>query len=207
MKMITDRDHDVEINRANMYKALSLLYKQPETEMEETLNYLKGSIEKLNPQLVEITEEMENEFSSFKEDLVTLKVDHAKLFIGPADLLAPPYSSIYLDGERKVMGDSTIKAMAYYQEAGLEINSSFMDVPDHLAAELEFMYYLIIKSLNSIDNLAIKLQQSFLKNHLGLWVEKFTERVIERANTNYYRNLAVITKKIIDQEVQRFATI
>lgn len=197
----------VIINRINLYKLLSILYSQPTVELANDLQLLKDTMEIIDPGLVSLVNEMELEFNIYKEDLTKLKVDHARLFIGPFDILAPPYSSIYFDGESKVMSESTLIAMEYYKNAGLDMNGNFKDAPDHVIVELEFMYYLIFKYLNTNDNRFIKYQLSFLKNHLYLWIAPFTERIQKSANTIFYKNLAIITIKFIGQELQQVLSL
>lgn len=197
--------HKEESQRANAYKLLSILYFQPTEEVGELLQYIKDDLKELIPELIPVVEEMETEFQLTREDITDLRVDHAKLFIGPFDVLAPPYSSIYIDGERKVMGDSTIKAYEHYKDSGLEMEPNFKDAPDHIAVELEFMYYLIFQYLKTEDSKFIEQQRSFLNSHLGEWIYPFTERVIDRANTTFYKNLGLMTRRFIEQELQQEA--
>ncbi|UTW70898.1 molecular chaperone TorD family protein [Anaerobacillus sp. HL2] len=49
----------------------------------------------------------------FRKDVTKLKVDFAKLFVGPFDVLAPPYSSVYLNEGRAVYGESTPRCSKY----------------------------------------------------------------------------------------------
>ena len=68
----------------------------------------------------------------------SLKSDFSRLFIGPFKLLAPPYGSIYLDGNSCLMGASTMEVRQLYRNEGL--NPVIKEAPDHIAIELEFMY-------------------------------------------------------------------
>lgn len=201
--MNAEKAQEIVVNRINLYKLLSILYSQPTIELDNDLQLLKETVAVIDQRLVSLVNEMELEFNHHKEDLTKLKLDHSRLFIGPFDILAPPYSSIYFDGESKVMSESTLIAMEYYKNAGLDMNGNFKDAPDHIIVELEFMYYLIFKYLNTNDNEFIKYQHSFLKNHLYLWIAPFTERIQKSANTIFYKNLAIITIKFIEQELQR----
>ncbi|MFN2356106.1 MAG: molecular chaperone, partial [Desulfopila sp.] len=69
-----------------------------------------------------------------------LLVEYARLFVGPFELLAPPYGSVYLETGRRLMGDSTIAVQHMYTNAGLTLD--VQEAPDHIALELEFMHYL-----------------------------------------------------------------
>jgi putative dimethyl sulfoxide reductase chaperone len=75
-----------------------------------------------------------------EEVLEALPVDYTRLFIGPFSPLAPPYESVYRGGE--VMGASTAAVMGLYRMAGFDLSGDFHEAPDHIAAELEFVYVL-----------------------------------------------------------------
>src|SRR3989304_4531298 len=73
----------------------------------------------------------------FQEDSILkygneeLLVEYSRLFIGPFGVIAPPYGSVYLDGERRVMGDSTMKVIGMYRDEGLSGPSDATALPDH----------------------------------------------------------------------------
>jgi TorA maturation chaperone TorD len=136
-----------------------------------------------------------------------LTIDHARLFVGPFALLAPPYGSIYLEGERRLMGDSTLAAGACYHEAGLEVAADFNGTPDHVAVELEFMHFLAVKELDALyagqldraQNFQQK-QRAFLERHLAAWVPDFSRSVEEQAQTEFYRSLAAATRIFVEND-------
>ena len=143
-------------------------------------------------------------------DIDSLKVDYTRLFMGPYRLLAPPYGSIYLEKNRKVMGDSTMDAKQRYQEAGLKL--TLKEAPDHVAIELEFMYYLIYREIEAIINdnqsdiaLYLKKQKDFLQNHLGKWVSRFTDNISANAETVFYQNVAHITESVVTEDLAQFS--
>ncbi len=143
-------------------------------------------------------------------DIDSLKIDYTRLSMGPYRLLAPPYGSVYLEKTRRVMGDSTMDAKQRYQEAGL--NLTLKEAPDHVAIELEFMYYLICREIEAIVNynesdiaLYLKKQKDFLQNHLGKWVSKFTDNISANAETVFYQNVAHITESLVTEDLAQFS--
>jgi TorA maturation chaperone TorD len=113
---------------------------------------------------------------------------------------------VYLDDERKVMGDSTLDVKNRYRESGLDTAANFKDAPDHIAAELEFMHYLIFKEIEAFANSNIETaigfiqrQKYFLKYHLMSWVPEFAERIIEYAENPFYPNLARATETFLKE--------
>jgi len=104
------------------------------------------------------------------------------------------------------MGDSTLDVKNRYREAGLNTAKNFKEAPDHIVAELEFMYYLIFKeveALSSSDTEAaigcIQKQRSFLEDHLMSWVPEFAGNIIEHAETLFYQNLAKATETFLKE--------
>ena len=156
---------------------------------------------------------MRKEFESLK-DLEELKIDFARLFVGPYSLLAPPYGSIYLERERKIMGDSTLDLLETYRNAGVDLSDNFRDAPDHIAAELEFMYFLIFKEIQALENSDVdttidylEKQRAFLREHLGAWVFDFADIIEKKAETDFYKNLARATRAFIEQHWDELSDI
>ena len=140
----------------------------------------------------------------------SLTVDYTKLFMGPYQVLAPPYGSVYLENARIVMGDSTMDAKHRYQEAGL--NLTMKEPPDHVAIELEFMYFLVYREVEAIINdnetniaLYLKKQKDFLQNHLGKWVSEFTDNVSANTEMVFYQDVARITKSLVTEDLTQLS--
>jgi TorA maturation chaperone TorD len=134
-----------------------------------------------------------------------LSVEYAKLFVGPYEVKAPPYGSVYLDKGRRVMGDSTMEVIRAYQEQGLFIDDEFREVPDHISVELEFMYYLIYREVEALKNAETKKalkwiepQKAFLNTFLRRWVPTFCAKIKERTDNEFYRALADCVLTFID---------
>ena len=187
--------------RRDAYKLLSECYYLPEEHMGDTLILLKGLMGDVCAAAVEHIPDLE-------EDIERLKIDYSKLFVGPFKLLAPPYGSVYLDGKRILLGDSTMDARNRYREAGLDIAAHFREAPDHIAVELEFMYYLVFKEVEAIELSDFRSameylarQRGFLEDHLGVWVPEFAANVERNATTDFYRNLVRATRAFVQEDL------
>lgn len=188
-------------HKANIYKVLSVLFRQPQEDFQYYLNHLKISFNKVYPELLPLVEKLEMEFASHDRELTDLKIEHAKLFVGPFDVLVPPYSSIYLHKGRTVYGESTLEALNMYNEAGIEMSTDFKDLPDHISVELEFIYFLYFSyRVKGNDNYYIKQIEKFLNKHLIRWVHSFTEKIEERATVNFYKLLGTILVELVDRD-------
>ena len=133
------------------------------------------------------------------QSVEALAVEHARLFLGPFQLVAPPYGSYYLD-EKTVMGDSTALVETFYHSCGLHLAEDFNDLPDHLKVELEFMSYLVFgerKAYEVADGDEVSrlraLQREFLGRFLVPWLEPFTDAVISDRESPFYVALARCT--------------
>jgi putative dimethyl sulfoxide reductase chaperone len=139
--------------------------------------------------------------------LDALAVEHARLFIGPFQLVAPPYGSIYLDDAKTVMGDSTARVAAFYHSCGLHLADDFHELPDHFAVELEFMSYLAFKQREaeaSGDNdevtRVVSLQKEFLDRFLMPWLEPFTSAIVNDGEAPFYQAIARCTAAFINTD-------
>ena len=184
-----------EQDRATAYRLLSACYYLPQRETLEQLEELEVALVRACPQAAEQIAAMQEAV-----DLDLLTVDFAQLFVGPFKLIAPPYGSVYLEGRREVMGPSTIDAKRRYVEAGLNIADTLNEAPDHIAVELEFVYYLIYKEIEAIESGHVDAadewrhrQQDFLSKHLGAWISDFAATVERGAKTDFYGSLARAT--------------
>lgn len=193
-----------EKTRGKIYRLLSECYLLPdENQMEKLIN--------LKKLLADVCEEAVNRTPMEEEKIPIdqLKVDYSRLFVGPYKLLAPPYGSVYLEGEGTLMGNSTLDVRNRYREAGLDISNVHKEAPDHISAELEFMYYLIFKEMESINKSDLEAgkdylegQKRFLEDHLGAWVSEFADRVEENAETEFYKNLARFTAVFVKKDIE-----
>lgn len=194
----------VETQRAQAYKLLSECYYEPNDQLLEKLRNLNGTIAEACSEI--------KKFAVETTELKPLIVDFSRLFVGPFKLLATPYGSVYLEGDVRLMGDSTVDVKKRYLKEGLDIATR--EVPDHIAIELEFMYLLIFKQIQAIRSSSnsqvrkyLEKQSSFLNAHLGRWVPIFVDQVEKHAKTIFYKNLARLTNSFIAQDLKALSCV
>lgn len=202
--------HTITEQRALVYKLLSDCYQSPD---EHTIEKFQHSADLAADVFPEINQPENPNGQS--ENIETLKVDHARLFVGPFSLLAPPYGSMYLDHTEHLMTDSSMDVQQWYLAEGMDV--AIHEVPDHIRIELEFMYYLIYKDLQKhtpdpvtekilemepVDLSYIEKQQEFLQNHLGKWIPGFVKKVVEQSGTKFYKELAKLTAGFIKADIK-----
>ena len=189
--------------RAKAYRLLSALYYPPDENAGDTLDSLVELWGAHQPDLLPLVADMQEE-----ADPQSLVLVYTPLFLGPFKVLASPYGSVYLEEKREVMGASTQEVARLYQQAGLELSAASREVPDHIAIELEFMYYLIYRQGEALagDDPAsatvwLERQSDFLHRHLGHWIGQFAQAV--RAHTSagsFYGNLAEVTLSFVERD-------
>lgn len=204
---------DLEYLRLETYRLLADGYYKPEQCLLDSLPRLGTCLEQVCSEAGKYINHMQIDIARVDESAI-LEVDYARLFVGPFNLLAPPYGSVYLESERRVMGASTADVQKRYQAAGLDVATGFKDAPDHIAAELEFMHFLIFKAMEAAKQGGVNriiacllTQQSFLEEHLGVWVSEFAHNVVQNAKTSFYRNLARATDAFIRDDYQIISSI
>lgn len=187
---------DVSI-RGDCYRLLAACFYYPSKEVFIQGNLFKKlteSFKKISSPAAEFSEEMEKAFSYYSnEDLL---VDYSKLFVGPNELVAPPYGSVYLDKGRRVMGVSTMEVVNIYRTQGLGMDEDFREMPDHIAVELEFMSFLIHEEIKALENDDLETARKFMEKqnmflHFYLsWVPLLCEKIKKGTDNSFYVALA-----------------
>lgn len=194
--------------RADCYRFLAACFYRPRKDVFLPVGLfgnLAASLDQVSPDVVEIARELERAFAKYDEEAIT--VEYARLFVGPHELIAPPYGSVYLDRERRVMGDSTMEAAVQYREAGLDLAEDYREVPDHITAELEFMYYLLFRECEALERADrdaalrfLSLQETFFNKHLARWAPQFCDRIRQGTDNEFYARLADCLSAFIANE-------
>lgn len=202
-----------ESKRKDSYRLLSACFYFPKKELflgERLFENLSILLNTISPEAAVFSRKMGETIQHYSDE--ELAIDYAKLFVGPYELKAPPYGSIYLEGRRRVMGDSTMEVIQLYRQEGLSMDEDFKELPDHIAVELEFMNYLIHKEIDSCMESkledareGLKIQEIFLNKYLHAWVPKFTEAVIENSDNPFYTNLAKCTEIFIKTDMDHIS--
>ena len=208
---------DTTVARALLYRFLGQAYSYPDTGLVESLardglwDQLRASKEALNLGARQTIDEMQATIKQYCGDtqklLADLEVEYTYLFINAVPRVpASPYESVYL-GQGSLMGEPVSEVIGAYREAGLIISEHYDSLPDHVSAELEFMFYLIQQemkaSLSTTETSAEawrQRQNEFLSQHLLEWVPLFLEKVNGHARIPFYRLLAESTEAILNSD-------
>lgn len=134
--------------------------------------------------------------------------DYTRLFIGPYELPAPPWESTYLNKERLLFQEETLKVRRFYLKYSFLPVEFGHEADDHLGLELDFMFRLNELAIEAakqetLDELMQLLndQKLFLEEHLLKWAPLLAEKIVEHANTDYYRGMAKILKGFLSLDL------
>ena len=202
-----------ETARSLVYRRLADAFRLPSQDLPAVLTGLESSLARL---CSDASEDIARLKQSYQTELgkCALEIDYAMLFVGPFLAPSPPYGSVYLEGNRRLMGNSTVDVRQHYLSLGLDLSPDFKEAPDHISAELEFMHVLIGQGMDAIEIADYRLltdcvqhQQIFLEKHIGAWVPDFADKVIEYAQTGYYRHLAAVLQTFITEDMEDMEAI
>ncbi|NOX20820.1 MAG: hypothetical protein GXO99_06135 [Nitrospirae bacterium] len=141
----------------------------------------------------ELIEQMQEELElNIKEPLDAIVEDYNRLFYGTTDTL-PPIESLYVYNKNPSTEYYQVPDIVsdFYRSCGVDLNEQLTQLPpDHIAIEFIFISYLIENNL--IDEL-----RAFFKEHIIKWVPLYCDMIQERAQTQFYKEVAAITKEIV----------
>lgn len=201
---MTESDTIKAAAREDFCRFLAACYYEPAAEFaeEHLFDSMCAAADAIDPDLASSARRLREAF--YSQDLQTLLVDHTRLFVGPSTPVVMPYASFWLTEDASQRHDATMKVLELYAEGGFEINDDFRELPDHIAAELEFLYLLTFARNRAASEegrlSATALHRRFITEHLDHWLDGFTAAVAEQAQCAFYRELAALTRRFVRGE-------
>ncbi len=136
-----------------------------------------------------------------EEKLLDIAVDYASLFVGPAALKAPPWSSTYLSDESEIFTSVTMWVEAYYKKYHVILDNKDREPCDHFALEFNFLAILLNHYLHcanaEAENYIKKDIETFLQEHFLFWLPKVLQKVVDNSQTNFYKSAAMLALEVI----------
>ena len=189
--------------RETIYRRLSESYYPPDAAIMEKVGDMNDCVCEIYPELVRY-------LPNSAEGIAVLQSDYNRLFVGPIRPLAPPYGSIYRESPGRVMRNSSYEVLDLCGKAGFSADDVL--IPDHIAFLLEFAEYLLRRGNSCLESGdardAARFADIFMElvtAHLARWARDFSQRVSERSDTAFYRDLALFTDLFIHEEADWLA--
>jgi TorA maturation chaperone TorD len=163
--------------RKQLYAFLARLFSYPDRELTATLQ--DGEAAEVGSLLL-TTPAPPAALSS----TIELETAYTELFINRlGGAPAPPYGSVYLERDERLMGQSTLHVAEAYRSEGLSLEGS-CEPPDFLPTELEFLYYLVEQEEQALSRrdlaaarTAVERQAIFSRTLLHPWMPTFCDRI------------------------------
>ena len=138
---------------------------------------------------------------AFKAEGRTLEGEYNRLFVGVGRPAVNTWESHYETGSSALFQKRTLEVRRFYESCGLRSRDYPRTADDHVAIELAFMREMALRSLSEKDG-RLRLrgfadQAEFLRNHLGGWIARFSERVASADESGYYASYAALARDFV----------
>lgn len=183
-------------NAAGCFRLLAACFCEPEKELfieQQVCDNLATLLENFSSEAANHARKMSSSLAAIEQ--TALAVDYSALFLGPFELQAPPYGSVYLEKKREVMGETTMEALQLYQRAGLQVEQK--EPADHIAIELEFMAFVHGREASALQSGTREevsrnkdLREKFFTGCLKPWIADFCASVRKSSENAFYVSLA-----------------
>lgn len=197
--------------KEGIYSFLSSVFNSAPEERHISVlsdNDVREMFQQLSPESVQYLE--------LPGELKLIRQDFNDLFMVPGAKYVTPYESVYVDerrvdgswGKRLLMGPSAVDVKKFYEKAGFKLSGKNIELPDFAGTEIEFVATLLREEKKHLENADSeeaqgikKLREEFLKLHLGRWIEPLCDEIFKKAESDFYKGIALLAKKIILQDI------
>jgi DMSO reductase family type II enzyme chaperone len=148
--------------------------------------------------------------------LDTLRAQYEKVFgiVVPKD--CPPYETEYYPSQETFGRSQHLADVAgFYRAFGIGLAQSVRERPDHLALELEFMAFLLLKkrmtyaagdhdpAAGEQASICEQAHRDFFRDHLAWWVPAFAGNLRRKLHDGYLHALAEVLAAWVPAECRR----
>lgn len=212
-------------NRQFVYALLAHVYAE---EPDETLKVIMCDDHSLE-ELMLVQDEYSLEIASAYElclhalklspnSLSDLNQEYTRIFVGPETLKASPWELMHTTGKRVLFQPGVLEIRHSYREAGF-LPQRYPDVSDDfIGLEYDFMAKLAARANKAYFDgcmaetyRALKQSNSFLKDHILLWVDSLAEAIALNYGNGFYAAMTRIAYlyskrdfRIVDELLEDF---
>ncbi|GMU54037.1 MAG: hypothetical protein AMXMBFR33_31830 [Candidatus Xenobia bacterium] len=179
--------------RIELFRLLAAALSYPTREMRERVTALGEALRGHRPEL---------------DALLALEPDegfYLRLF--ESQVAASPHETEYGLNRTTRKPIELADIAGFYRAFGVETRQ---DMVDHMAAELEFLAYLLIKEAYAEEQgweeprkITARAYASFLEDHAGRWLDFLAERVDSVAPGSFYALATRLAARLVGEEVAR----
>lgn len=118
-----------------------------------------------------------------------LSLAYQYLFIGPNDLPAPPWGSVYLDKESVIFGDSLLTLRDFLTARQIEFVHTQNEPEDHLGLMFMLAAYLAETKPEWLAE--------FLSRHFLTWAYRCLDLIAAQTDYPFYRAMALLARQTL----------
>ena len=207
-----------QASRLVLYRFLALALYEPSASLFEMIEseearteFTQAAAELLGPNGSRSASAMLNACLETLKDreqgLLDLKVEYNRLFVGPAAPVCPPYQSVYdesrpTEEQGTVMGPTAQAVEKAMRAEGLGVTLDHVELADHAAIELEFMFYLLSRAAHDLDQGSRYAERAsqFRAAHIVPWLAKFSARIVKEAKHPFYQHAGRLLEQFVGSE-------
>ncbi len=136
--------------------------------------------------------------------LQDLRVDRTHLLLGAVGNYMPaPFESAYLN---LPVQQVLMELHALYRQEGYGFARTKSEQADHIAKELGYMQMFCEREIEEDDEGTLvcmrEKEKCFFQDHLGRWAYLFARDLLEHAQTDFYRSVALMLQEFLDSEME-----
>ena len=147
------------------------------------------------------------ETGSLEDRLHEASADFHRLFVGPLQLLAAPWSSVYMD-LGSLFGPTALAVEGEFKRWGLVTPEGNHEPFDHIGYEFAFLAEmhrgLAADSAGPEADQRLAAGKAFVERFMEPWVSTLCDRIDEGARTPMYQGLADLTRGLLAWERRFF---
>lgn len=201
---------------AAVMRLAACAFTYPDTERRETIASGFAEIAKAQEGRL-ATEEWAPQFlrahAKWKLTDGAIESDYIRLFLGSAP--CPLHESAYGDGRR--MGGRVVEladVAGFYRAFGFALSPLNRDLPDHIAAELEFAAALLLKEGYALAegmpeerDITRQAAADFFLVHLGRWPGALCDALVESGAPDTYLTLVDLVVALVAAQCRRHGVV
>jgi DMSO reductase family type II enzyme chaperone len=232
MSEVKSMEISVTLDRSSIYRLLSGAFLYPDEQLfaniqdgaavKELRACARGPVLGDRADFFNAIQDLESSLEGVT--LEGLQAEHRRVFGHTISKECPPYETEYggahIFRQTHELGDIA----GFYRAFGLEVSDENRERLDHISAQLEFMHFLAYKEAYAREHhgkketeICWEAQRKFLKEHLGRWAPLFLERLADKAENGFYKELAQLTRNFLvfearflnvePEEIQQFQNV
>ncbi len=136
-----------------------------------------------------------------------LEQAYVRLFVSHhGGISAPLYQSCYEGQNATLMGPAALDMRARLERRGLNVSADLREPPDHLAIELEYLYFLLEKGWREGDHGLLREAAEFSSAVMLPWLTRFNRRLAGETECCFYPLAATLLVHVLEKAVSRQLT-